>query len=1059
MSPQLVLPFIRRPALRVLPLVPALCVAGLLAPSSSAAFSIESAEVGTCTLETCTYASEPSAFFTQAAGRSPFGLTAFSVKANGEGIPEGDLKHVRVDLPPGTSFNPFALERCPESVIREGEAKITSKCPNSQVGKVEYKALASKGNPEKSEKPTFFSGSVPLYNVEPPPGRPLELAFAPVGIVHLVLGGVSWHHEPALEAKAVTTGDYHEYFESEVPDFPQVVSFKFIVNGRLGKGFLTIPSECTSNVTSHLVLESYGHSEATEQVPEGTGSEVSEDFTTTPVGPANCQAAPLEPAITVAPSTTKLDQPDAASVDIRVPHTQAPTATEIDSSAVRSVRLTLPPGMTLNPAAAAGLEACTNEQFGAGSAEPIGCPENSRIGTFSIETPVLPPESLSGNVYVGQPLSGNPQSGQEYRIFLDAASAKYDLDFRFEGQVSADPATGQLTTALVGLPQLPFTDAMVHLDGPHVPLANPLICGPATATSELQAYAGYPGRPAATPTFTFPYGLSGEGTCPSAVPFSPVQAAASSPATAGASGAFTFSLAREGGEQYLDELRTTLPAGLLARIPSATLCPEAQANAGACPASSQIGTVLASLGSGTSPLQLPGAVYLTGPYDGAPYGLSIAVSAEHVGPYDYGVVVTRARIDIDPYTTRVTVSTPGPGAPGAIPLIVGGAPLRLRSITLSMNRPGFMLNPTSCTAQPLESAVSGTPTLPPGAGATVALATPFQASDCSSLSFKPSFAASTSAKTSRANGASLQVSLSPHSGDANLREVAVSLPSILPSRQSTLKEACTEAQFNANPGGCPAAARVASATLQTPLLPAPLSGAGILVSRGGGAFPDLDFVLEGNGVRLIQVSHTNIRNGITSSTFPSLPDAPFTSFKATFPTGTYSLLAANGDLCAHKVTTRTRVLVRRQGKARRRHGRLVYRTRKVTREAPLTLTMPTTLVAQNGARVTQSTRIAVAGCAKSAVKVRRVRVRGHTALLTVALPAAGRARVSGRYARSVSRRVRKASTVTLRATLSAAGARALQRRHPLRLRLEVAFTATTPSGGSSHVFVTSVFRG
>jgi hypothetical protein len=245
------------------------------------------------------------------------------------------------------------------------------------------------------------------------------------------------------------------------------------------------------------------------------------------------------------------------------------------------------------------------------------------------------------------------------------------------------------------------------------------------------------------------------------------------------------------------------------------------------------------------------------------------------------------------------------------------------------------------------------------------------------------------------------------------------------------------------------------------LLLAPLSGAGILVSRGA-AFPDLDFVLEGNGVRLIQVSHTNVKNGITSSTFPSLADAPFTSFKATFPTGAYSLLAANGSLCSHKVTARRRVLVRRHGKALKRHGRLVYRTRKVTRQTPLTLTTPTTLVAQNGARVSQSTRIAVAGCAKSAtrrVKVRRVRVRGHTALLTLALPAAGHVHVSGRYARDVSRRVRKASTLVLRVRLSAVGVSALHRRHRLKLRLKVAFTAAKPGGGSSHVFVTGVFRG
>lgn len=1024
------------------------------ASDAHAAFGVTGAEVGTCKEEGCTYAStEPdNAFFTQAAGRTIFGLTAFSITTNAEGVPEGDLKRVRVDLPPGTSFNPQAVEQCPQSIVAEGEEAIKEHCKESEIGKVRFSAL------EVRNPPAFIkNGITPLFNVEPPPGHPLELYFAPVGIPHTIVGGVSWHHEPALEAKGVSTGDYHEYFESTVPESPQVISFKFIVLGQAGKGFLTVPSECNPNVTSHLTLESYGHAEAPGQVPEGVGPEVAETFTTTPVGPANCQNVPFEPLLSVAPSTTQLDTPDAATVGVHVPHPSGPTQTEIDNSDVKSLSVTLPPGMTLNPAVATGLEACTSEEFGEGTAEPIRCPEGSKLGTFAIQTPDLPPGSLNGEVYVGQPLSGDAQSGQEYRIFLDAASATYGLDFRFEGHVSANPVTGQLTAALVDLPQLPFTNATVHLDGPHVPLANPLTCGPATATSELQAYASYPGRAPAAPDFTFPYG----GNCSPAVPFSPTQSAASTPAAAGASGAFTYGVGRNDGQQFLDQITTALPQGLLGRIPDATLCPEAQANAGACPSSSQIGTLAAALGAGPSPLMLPGAIYLTGPYDGAPYGLSIAVSAEHVGPYDYGVVVTRAGIGIDPFTARVTVSTPSPGSPGAIPLIVGGAPLRLRAISLSVDRPGFTVNPTSCGGLVTESSLAGSPGLPLRAGATAQLRTPFETTGCSALAFKPSFAASTSAKTSRANGASLQVTLAPVAGNANVREVAVALPSNMPSRETTLTHACSEAQFDANPAGCPAPSRVANATLSTPLLPAPLTGPGILVSRGGAAFPDLDFVLEGNGVKLIEVSHTNIKNGITSSTFPALPDAPFTSFRATFPTGADSLFAANGSLCSRRVTTHRRVLVRRHGKPVRRHGHLVHRRRTLKRQLPIRLTMPATLVGQNGARLSQSTRISVGGCPRTEsrrVRVLRVRVRGRSMLVTVAAPAAGRIRVSGRYVRRSSKHVRRASRATVRVHVGAAGASALRHRHRLRLRLKVAFTASARGVGSSHVFVTARLR-
>jgi hypothetical protein len=374
------------------------------------------------------------------------------------------------------------------------------------------------------------------------------------------------------------------------------------------------------------------------------------------------------------------------------------------------------------------------------------------------------------------------------------------------------------------------------------------------------------------------------------------------------------------------------------------------------------------------------------------------------------------------------------------------------------------MKPTSCAASlATESIFTGTATLPPSPGATQNVATPLPVSGCSGLDFSPAFTVATNSSTSsRAGGASLEVSLTPHPHQANIKEVAVTLPPQLVSRLTTLQKACTEAQFAAGPADCPAASQVATATLTTPLLPGRLGGRGYLVSHGGAAFPDLDFVLQGDGVTLIQESHTDIKGGISSSTFPSLPDAPFTSFTASFAVGPNSLLASNGSLCSRTVTSRRRVLVRKHGHAVRRQGHLVYRTREVTRRLALKLTTATTLVGQNGAKRSQRTPIKVRGCAKSAVRsarymLPRVRVRGHVAFVTLAVPSGGRLSASGRDMQSVHRRIGRASTVTLKVPLSGVGASALAVRHRLRVSVHLTFAPAARHGKTLTALASAVF--
>jgi hypothetical protein len=299
------------------------------------------------------------------------------------------------------------------------------------------------------------------------------------------------------------------------------------------------------------------------------------------------------------------------------------------------------------------------------------------------------------------------------------------------------------------------------------------------------------------------------------------------------------------------------------------------------------------------------------------------------GPFNLGNVVVRGSIRINPSTAQASVVS------DPFPTILDGIPLQVRTVQVNVNRPDFTLNPTSCNAM----AVTGT--LVSTQGAHAGVSSPFQAAGCAGLGFKPVLSASTQGKASKAEGASLDVKVSypaPYTNYANIASVKVSLPKQLPSRLTTLQKACVASVFEANPASCPAASDIATVTGTTPLLGVPVSGPAYLVSHGGEAFPDLEMVLQGEGVTVILDFNTLIKHGITSLTLKSAPDVPVTSFEVKSPTGKYSALATDVpekdhySLCGQK------------------------------------LSMPTELVGQNGAVVKQTTKIAVTGCPKPKIK-------------------------------------------------------------------------------------------
>ncbi len=838
---------------------------GQAAASPSSSFAVDQNGAGGACPSTLPFAPATQAKPSVTVAGSSTALSLETTRADGE-QPLGSLE---ATLPTGMLANLTGVTPCGEPAAADGTCP-----PASELGTVSVTAGAG-------STPLTLGGTVSLTGAYG--GEPLGLSIAVPALAGPYNLGV------VVVRAAVAVDTVTGRVAVSVPSLPTIVGG---VPLRLRAIHATIghvvdPTDCAASAIAGTVGST-------------TGS--SSPFST-PVQMTGCGSLGFAPTLTFTPTSTERDAATGLTVDLKLPS---------GDSDLASGRVQLPAGLTLNPSVATGLEACTDVALGAGTENQLACPAGAQVGTAEITTPLLP-TPLAGTLYVGSPLSAEPGSGQEYRVFLYAQNSAYDLSVRLVGNLAADPATGRLTVTFPQVPAIPFTDLRLNVSGgPRAALANPPACGAAAFTSTLVPVTG------ATATPESAYVVDGDGAggaCPATTPFAPGQTASSAPSTAGAGASFRLALERPAGQQYLSGIRTLLPAGLLGRIAAVGQCPEALAASGTCPASSRVGEATVTAGAGTSPFVLAGGVYLTGPYEGAPFGLAVEVPAQSVGPFDYGTIVVRARIEVDERTARVTVAS------DPLPQIVGGVPLRLRSIAIATS-PSFTINPTSCAPGATETTLSSS------AGAIHSDLTPFATAGCAGLPFSPVFSATTSAAANRAEGAPLTVELAyPAPGQSNLSSVSATLPSQLPVRQSTLKLACPEATFAAGPALCAAGSHVGTATVSTPLLATPLSGPATLVSHAGASFPDLDLQLSGDGLHLALRGETNIRGGVITTTYSSLPDVPISGFALTLPMGPSSALGAGGSLCGES------------------------------------LTMSTTLVAQSGARLTGAVPVAVSGCA------------------------------------------------------------------------------------------------
>lgn len=908
------------------------------------------------------------------AGSHPFDMTtSFELNLDSSGETRGEYytKDISVNTPPGFAGSIVSVPQCPIANLALSANGVGVGCPtSSQVGVAEV--LFGDGGG------TYFNaGIVPVYNIVPSDGGTAEIAWRVLTLVQPVIISDRTDGDYGLNSQTTNISTFLPFAGLKltlwgVPADPRHDAERFLPEngvaclcfggkpgGQNGEplsdsapptAFLTNPTKCGSANEYDAMFMGDGWEHPGLFDPSDGRPDLSDPNWATsttsmyPAGVTGCNKLTFNPSLSVTPDTTQADSPSGYGIDLHVPQSTAPG--DFATPALDNAVATLPQGLAISPGAADGLQACTDNsaeppgspgnEIGLGSnAQPM-CPHASQIGTVTLTTPLLP-DVLEGEVYLSADHLNN-----NYAVFIVIRGE--GLLVKLKSTVVANPVTGQLTASFLNNPEFPFSDFVLHFyGGPRAVFVNPSSCGPATTSIDLTPWSAGPGGTGdATPSSTFGVSFDGlGGACPSPQPFAPSFTAGTTSIQAGGYSPFSATFSRSDGDQRIDHVQVKTPVGLLGTLANVPLCGEPQASLGTCSAASQIGHVTVGVGSGAAPLFLPipgqpaNPVYLTGPYKGAPFGLSFVIPAI-AGPYNLGTVVVRATINVDPNTAALTITS------DPLPTIIDGIPIQVKTINVLIDRPDFVFNPTNCSPMSMGGSATSRE------GSTASFSSPFQVTGCGDLSFKPGFKVSTSGHTSRANGASLDARLSfPTSAlghQANIAQVKVDLPKQLPSRLTTLQKACPAGTFEANPGACPSGSVVGVAKALTPTLPDLLSGPVYFVSHGGEAFPDLVIVLQGDGVRVDLTGSTFIsKSGITSSTFKTVPDVPVSSFELYLPEGHGSALAANGNLCNSK------------------------------------LMMPTMFTAQNGIVIHQSTPIAVTGCgAKTsrAHKARRARTAG-----------------------------------------------------------------------------------
>ena len=806
--------------------------------------------------------------------------------SGGKGL-VGATKEVRTQTPPGFVGNPQALaELCPS--IADVVRLPASSCPAGSVAG----AITIRGG--------FGAGpkDFPIYALEPEEGVPAQFAFKIGNSAYTLAPELRPEDGYAIDLVTQPLGKWPEVFASEVTlcGFGAIVETSSgipIVKGcrkasdplATERPFMTLPTKCgdPASATTKIIATSWegeeGSAEDTLAAPEG------------------CEDLQFEPSLKARPTTNRADSPTGLEVSLQIPQNEDPEGRA--TAHLRKAVVTLPEGLVVNPSGANGLGACSEAQVGMKGGvpdnSPVECPDASKLGSVQVTTPILD-HPLPGALYLATP-HANPFDSL-IALYLVVESPSDGITIKLAGKSEADPATGQLTSTFDQNPQAPVEEVELDIPGGALaPLRTPTACGQYTTASSLTPWsAPQSGPPAsATDSWQIAAGPNG-GACAASLPHTPSFEAGTASAIAGAHAPFLVKLRREDGTQRFSQVTLTPPPGLVAKLAGTVRCPDsalaaAQGKSGrseqsspSCPPGSELGSVIAAAGAGPAPFHATGKAYLAGPYKGAPLSIAIITPAV-AGPFDLGTVLVRAAAYVDPSTAQITVKS------DPLPQILQGVPLDIRSATVAIDRPGFVLNPTSCDPM----AVNGE--LLSSLGQTASLQSRFQLAECGRLPFKPKLALRLKGKTKRGDFQGLKATLSAKGGEANIASASVTMPRSAFLAQEHIRTVCTRVQFAADQ--CPKGSIYGKAKAITPLLEEPLSGP-VYLRSSDNKLPDLVVALKGPDSLPIEIElagRTDSRKGALRNTFDVVPDAPVSKFTLELFGGKKGLIVNSRNLC------------------------------------------------------------------------------------------------------------------------------------------------------------------
>lgn len=842
-----------------------------------------------------------------------------------------ELQNLELELPPGLIENPSAVSKCSQAAFNTPrtspyeESLSGESCPQlSQIG-----VLAVRRAGEGTR-------SFGLFNLEAPPGYPAQIGASPYGVPLVFtqrLRDAAGEYGVTLQLQNLSPALAPEALSMRIWGNPWGLSHNFQRGACLNEAepafgwakcpvppgaphapfaYLTLPAACGAPLAFRATASAWGDATPASATAQSTDEEGR------PAGLEGCAALPFKAIAALQITNPRASSPSGLDFSL-TPAEEALTNYRLPvPSQPRSAFVTLPQGMTLNPSVAAGLGVCTAAGYAAESASSPpgqGCPEDSKIGSFSVESPLFD-DPIEGAVYLAQP-GANP-FGSLLALYLVAKSPQRGVLVKVAGRLSADPATGRLSADFEDLPQLPYADLRVHLrEGQRAPLATPAACGGFSTRIELAPWSNPSQSVTSESPFQIANGIGPGEACPTGTPpFDPKASGGSLNGAAAQYSAFYLHLTRTDAEQEITRYSATLPEGLTGRLAGVAVCPDAAIAAAksmsgaeeeehpSCPANSRVGRTLAGYGLGSALAYAPGVMYLAGPYGGQPLSL-VAIDSAHVGPFDLGTVAIRSAFSVDPHTGRLAIDS---AASDPIPHIIDGVPLHLRDIRVYIDRPEFTRNPTSCDAASFASVLGGS-----GArfgdsadDTSAAVANLFQVSGCKALGFEPKLVLRLRGKRRRGGYPSLRATYRPREGDADVRRAALTLPHTEFLAQNHIRDVCTTARFEAE--SCPATSVYGHAVAYTPLLDEPLRGP-VYLRSSEHPLPDLVAELHSGAIRIVLEGRVDsVGEGRIRAIFEQLPDAPLTRFVLTMQGGRRGLLVNSADLCAAGAHAHARLL-------------------------------------------------------------------------------------------------------------------------------------------------------